>query len=236
MPSLPTPCPGRCNAAWRRAEELGQTHNIEPVPGEPAHCWACYSSAHNQLAQLPGLFVSIYLEGLHGTLAKTVGTIGRVGLQAPPWPGQQARLFADGLSDNMLILANDVREQMEELVENPSPDLASAQGSIATLRKHFRWLLSEHPCASESHGGRSGNPAWQIFTWHRSAEVFCKQDEQRPTQRLAPCPRCKSPWLRSLNGVVECGDPDCRNVMSNDEYAAHVELLVGAAKFAGLAA
>lgn len=233
---MPTPCPGRCNSAWRRAEELGQQHTLEPVPGEPVHCWACYAGAHTQLHQLPALFDAIYLEGEEGTLAKLVGTIGRVGLQAPPWPGQHARLFADGLGEGILILANDVREHMDEPWMNPGTGTATINRAIGTLIRHLRWLLAEHPCATDSHGGRSGNPAWQIHSWHRSAEVFCKQDEQRPIDRIAACPRCRDPWMRSRNGVVECTNMDCQNVMFNDEYAVHVQRLHDAAKFAGIAA
>jgi hypothetical protein len=236
MPNTSAPCPGRCNAPWRRAEEIGEPHHIEPVPGEPVHCWACFAGAYTQLQQLPTLFESIYLEGLDGTVAKLVGTIGRVGLQAPPWPGQHARLFADGLSEGILTLANDVREHMDEPVENPTTDNTSTNRALATLTRHLRWLLAEHPCATESHGARSGNPAWQIYTWHRSAEAFCKQDEQRPEKRIAACPRCRDPWMQSMNGAVQCTNPDCKNVMMNEEYAAHVDLLVGAARFAGIAA
>lgn len=233
---MPSPCPGKCNAAWRRAEELGRTHSLQPVPGEPVHCWACYASAHTQLQQMPALFKAIYLEGEDGTVVKLVGTIGRVGLQAPPWPGQAARLFADGLGEGILILANDVREQLDEPVENPDTGSAAINRSLGTLIRHLRWLLAEHPCATDSHGGRSGNPAWQIYSWHHSAEVFCKQDEQRPADRIAPCPRCRDPWMRSRNGVVECTNMDCQKVMTNDEYGYYVERLVGAAKFAGIAA
>lgn len=234
--TLTLPCPGRCNAPWRRAEELGRDHQLQAVPGEPVHCWACYATALTQLQQLPTLFDAIYLEGLDGTVAKLVGTIGRVGLQAPPWPGQQARLFADGLSEGILILANDVREHMDEPVEDGTTTSASTDRAITTLKKHLRWLLTEHPCATESHGGRSGNPAWQIHGWHRSAEVFCKQDEQKPVDRIAACPRCRDPWMRSRNGVVECTAPDCENVLSNDEYASYVQRLHDAAKYAGIAA
>ena len=236
MPAPSTPCPGRCNNTWRRAEEIGEPHTLQPIPGEPVHCWACYAGAHTQLQQLPTLFDAIFLEGEDGTVAKLVGTIGRVGLQAPPWPGQHARLFADGLSEGILILANDVREHMDEPVEAATTDSTSTNRAIATLTRHLRWLLAEHPCATESHGGRSGNPAWQIYTWHRSAEAFCKQDEQRDPPRMVACPKCRDPWMRSRNGVVECTYPACRNVMSNEEYAAHVDRLTGAAKFAGLAA
>ena len=232
---MPSPCPGSCNAAWRRAEEIGDPHHLQPIPGEPVHCWACYSTAHAQLHQLPALFVSIYLEALHGTRTKTTGTIGRVGMN-PAWPGQSAKLFADGLIDSMLILANDTREQRDERVENRGNDTITVQRCVATLTKHLGWLLTEHPCATDSHDARSGNPAWQIRGWHHSAEAFCKQDEQRAPRRMVACPRCRDPWMRSRNGVVECTNPGCRRVMSNDEYAAHVERLVDAAKFAGLAA
>lgn len=231
-----TPCPGRCNAAWRRAEELGEPHTIQPIPGEPVHCWECYATAHTQLAQLPAFFVHIYLEALHGTPTKTVGTIGRASGLHPAWPGQRARLFADGLIDSMLVLANDTREQLGEYVENRGPDRITVERSLATLTRHLRWLLAEHPCATDSHGGRSGNPAWQIGSWFRSAEAFCSQDEQRPRRRLAACRRCRGPWLASRNGVIECGDPDCKAVMTNDEYASYVERLTEAAKFANLAA
>lgn len=234
MPALP--CPGRCNAAWRRAEELGQPHNIQPVHGEPVHCWACYATAHTQLQQLPQLFAAIFLEGTDGTVAKLVGTIGRIGLQAPPWPGQHARLFADSLSEGILTLANDVREHMDEPVENGTTDSTSTNRAIATLATHLRWLLTDHPCATESHDGRSGNPAWEIHRWHRAAEVFCKQHEQHPEKRMAPCPRCKSPWLASMNGLVECRDPDCRSVMTPDEYATYVGALVEVGKLIEAAA
>lgn len=229
-------CPGPCNNAWRRAEDIGEPHALQPTPGEPVHCWTCYCAARNQLGELPELFEAIYLEGLDGTVTKLTGTIGRVALHAPPWPGQHARLFADSLAEGILILANDVRELLDEPVEDGDTTGASTGRAIATLIRHLRWLLAEHPCARESHGGGSGNPAWQIHTFHRSAQVFCKQDEQRPQKRLAACPWCRDPWMRSRDGIVECTRPGCRRVMSNDEYAVHVQRLHDAAKFAGIAA
>jgi hypothetical protein len=230
-----TPCPGQCNNAWRRAEELGEPHTLQPVHGEPVHCWPCYSTAHTQLGQFPALFVSVYIEALHGTATKQTGTIGRSGLRAP-WPGQHARLLTDRLLDSLHTLANDTREHVGEYRENLGPERITMTRDIATLTKHLRWLLTDHPCATETHGGMSGNPAWEIRTWHRAAEVFCRQDEQRVEKRLAPCRRCNGPWLASVNGVVECRDPACKLVMTNDEYATYVERLVGVARYIEAAA
>jgi hypothetical protein len=233
---VPAPCPGPCNNAWRKAEQLlaadGIPHDVPVTWGQPVHCQGCINRTCTQLLDLPELVVAIRLEALCGTAPKTTGTIGRAGAAA--WPGQAARLLTDHIVGGLLDLEDDVRD-LRQLRHRPGrgSEGRSATGAVRFLSLRLEWILAKHPLAEELHERQSGNPASQIHGWHRAAQRFTKQDEQRDTKRLAPCPRCHGPYLvesRDLRLVddqpyIECRDPDCRRIMTGAEYDRYVKEL-----------
>ncbi|MCW7941672.1 hypothetical protein AAW14_06410 [Streptomyces hygroscopicus] len=244
---MPAPCPGPCNNAWRRAEttreQTGTEHHIQPSWGQPAQCWGCVDRTRQQLAELPELLTAIHLEALYGTTAKLTGTIGRAGTVS--WPGQPARLLIDRIVGEMTELQTDILKLRNIWSSDFEPGPITSEGRhitglVRTLDAHWDWAMQNHPAADESYDRENANPGGQVAGWYHAALRFTKQDEQRDVQRLAPCPRCEGPYLvesRDLRLVgdrpyIECKDPDCRRVMTGDEYDAYVKTLTGQVKAA----
>lgn len=240
--TTPSPCPGPCNTAWRKAEEAlaecGTEHHLQPSWGQPTQCYACVDRTRAELAELPELLIDVQLEAVHGTRTKTAGTIGRI--TAPPWPGQASRLLLDRIVGEMAELQADILIHRGIWGEDRQPAKPSGpnerkliKGIVTQLNAHWDWAMQNHPAASEPHQRDNANPGGQVSGWYRTARRFTKQDEQRDVRRLAPCPRCHGPYLvesRELRLIhdepyIECRDPDCRRVMTRPEYDTYVKAL-----------
>jgi hypothetical protein len=243
MTTTPTPCPGPCNNAWRRAEkafaETGTEHAITPVMGEPAHCGTCVDRTRERLAELPPLLADVRREGAFGTRTKTTGTIGRASVAS--WPGQASRLLVDRIVGEMAELQADIlkargiwNEDRQPARSTAANETAHIRAIVGSLMAHCDWAMQHHPAAWEPWGRDNANPGGQIAGWHRAGLVFTKQDEQREVRRLAPCPRCRGPWLVESRDLgldkndqvyIECRDPDCQRVMTRSEYNSYVKEL-----------
>ncbi|MFZ3592308.1 hypothetical protein [Streptomyces sp. BH104] len=237
------PCPGPCNNAWRRAEavlaETGAQHHITPAWGQPVQCYGCFEAARRQLGELPELLTQIQLEAVYGTRPQNTATIGSRPNDAPAWPGQAARLLIDRLLGEMEELVADVLTQRRIWQADFEPDYIGIRegrrvdSACSTLAGHLDWMMQQHPAATEPHEGDNANPAGQIRHWHATAQRFTKQHPQRDVRKMAPCPRCKGPYLaesRDLRLVddrpyIECRDPDCRRIMTSAEYDTYVKAL-----------
>lgn len=243
MPTLPQICPGTCNNAYRRAEEalatLGVEHHLTPSWGSPVQCEECVERTRKQLQELPALLTDALNEALEGTAPKLTGTIGRVGL-TPAWPGQASRLLVDRIVSEMAELHADVlklrglwQEDREPLPSVAANERRHIAGITRVLAAHWGWAMQHHPAASEPHTRGNANPAAQASSWYRTVLHFTKQDDQRETRRLAPCPRCRGPWLvesrdmRLVDGepYIACQDPDCQRVMTKSEYDDYVKAM-----------
>jgi hypothetical protein len=219
VPAL-TVCPSRHNDAWRRAEDAGQPHDLQPVYGSPTHCLGCQGRAYHQLTELPELLAAVWLEAVHGTTPKTVGTMGRRGLH-PAWPGQASRLMTDRIVGGLVELEDDIREQ-RQLHHRPSrgSEGQTASGAVTFLLVHLEWALAEHPAAAEPYDRDSANPGSQIHHWHKAAMRFTRRDA-RIEQRNAPCKRCgwRSLFFADGEDYVECRNVECGALMTEAEYA-----------------
>ena len=238
----PAACPGPCNNAWRRAEtaleEHGTEHHIKPSWGNPVQCQGCVEATRAQLLELPALLGAVLDEAIDGTPTKLAGTIGRISIVT--WPGEACRLFVDRIVEGMTVLQADIltlrgvwgpeQEPLPTIAPNEPRHLA---GITRSLTAHWDWAMQNHPAADELWGRDNANPGSQVAGWHRTLQRFTKQDEQRETKRLAPCPRCHGPYLvesRELRLVddqpyIECRDPDCRRIMTSAEYDRYVKEL-----------
>lgn len=231
---MPTPCPGNCNNAWRRAEialiDTGAEHNIPAAWGQPVHCDRCTGRARTQLAELPELVAAISLEALNGTPAKTTGTIGRATVAT--WPGQASRLLTDHIVGGVLDLEDDIRE-LRRLRHRPGRGIEGRDvtGAVRFLSTHLSWALVEHPLAEEVHDRLSGNPAAQIQGWHRAAERFTRRDP-RLEHRRVPCPRCELLTLFREDGddYIGCRNIACELLLTPAEFDEHTEKLADAYK------
>lgn len=238
-----TVCPGPCNNAWRRAEavlaDTGTEHHITPSWGQPMQCVGCVGRARQQLAELPELLAAIQLEALHGSRPQSTATIHSRPNDTPAWPGQAARLLIDTLLGEIEELAADVLTQRGIWHVDFEPDHVGIRegrritDACHTLTAHLDWMMQQHPAAAEPHDSGNANPGGQIRHWHAVAQRFTRQHPQHEVRKLAPCPRCKGPWLaesRDLRLVddrpyIECRDPDCRRIMTGAEYDTYVKAL-----------
>ncbi|MET9150052.1 hypothetical protein ABZX82_02035 [Streptomyces griseoflavus] len=243
----PKPCPGPCNNAWRRAETLlasnGGEHHITPTWGNPTQCDGCVGRARQQLAELPELLTAVQTEALYGTRPQNTATIHSRPNDTPAWPGQAARLLLDTLLGEIEELAGDVLHQKRIWRDDQQPDRTSMREghrithACGTLAAHLDWMMQHHPAAGEPHDRGNANPGGQIRHWHGAAQRFTKAHPQYDVRKMAPCPRCKGPYLaesRDLRLVddrpyIECRDPDCRRIMTGAEYDVYVKALAAVA-------
>ncbi|MDT0608860.1 hypothetical protein [Streptomyces lancefieldiae] len=237
------PCPGPCNNAWRRAEtvriDTGTEHHINPAWGQPIQCDACTERARQQLAELPELLTAVHLEALYGTRPQNTATIHSRPNDTPAWPGQAARLLIDTLLGEIEELATDVLALRGIWKHDNQPDHDGIReghritSACRILTAQLDWMMQHHPAAGEPHEQGNANPAGQIRHWHAAVQRFTKQHPQRDVRKMAPCPRCKGPYLaesRDLRLVddrpyIECRDPDCRRIMTGAEYDTYVKAL-----------
>lgn len=230
----PTPCPGGCNNAWRKAETqlaaVGTEHDVPVTWGQPVHCLRCATRAHSQLAELPELVVAVGLEAVYGTVAKTTGTIGRT--STPAWPGQASRILIDHIVGGLLELEDDIRE-LRRFRHRPGrgTEGGDVTGAVRFLTAQLTWALAEHPLAAEVHDRLSGNPAAQIHGWHRAALRFTRRDVRLEHHRI-PCPRCELLTLFRADGddYIECRNINCQTLLTPAEYLEHAKNLADAYK------
>lgn len=233
---MPTPCPGRCNAAYRRAEQdrttLGTLHDLSPRHGQPLHCEPCAVRARQQLAELPELVAAIWLEATHGSRGPKVGTIGRSAATVASWPGQASRLLTDLIVGGMLELEDDIRE-LRRLRIRPGRGIEGhdVTGAVRFLGAHLDWALASHPAASEIHDRDSANPASQIGGWHRAAQRFTARDARLEHHRV-PCPRCEMLTLFRADGddYIECRNVACQLLLTPGEFHEHTRALASGYK------
>jgi hypothetical protein len=228
--STPTPCPGRCNRAWRTAEAErathGTSHDLTPTWGDPVHCARCAGQARNQLAELPELLAAIWIEATHGTpKGMHTGTIGRAATH-PAWPGQAPRLLTDHIAGGIAELEDDIRA-LRRLSGRPDRRREGVviTSAVAFLLAHLDWALTNHPLAVEPHDRLSGNPAAQIGAWHRAAQRFTARDTRLDHHRV-PCPRCELLTLFRADGddYVECRNGACGLLLTTAELHSHIKV------------
>ncbi|MFE3577860.1 hypothetical protein [Streptomyces vinaceus] len=235
-----TPCPGSCNNAWRRAEtvreETGTEHHLTPAWGRPVQCDGCTERARQQLTELPELIAGIHLEALHATRSAGIA-VGSRSSDTPAWPGQASRLLTELLLSEMEELVADILVRRGIWHEGAEPEpIGITEGvrftaALRSLSGHLDWMMQFHPAAVEPHDRGNANPAAQIRGWYGAAQRFTKAHQQYDVRKLAPCPRCKGPYLaesRDLRLVddrpyIECRDPDCQRILTSAEYDNYVK-------------
>lgn len=223
---MPVTCPGAHNNAWRRAEDAGTPHDLQPTWGQPLHCDRCLTRARTQLGELPELVAAVALEATYRSRGPKIGIIGR-SAQLPPWPGEASRMLTDLIVGGLTELEDDVRA-LRRL--NPRPARAgeggTLTGAVRFLTTHLDWVLTHHPLAEEPHARLSGNPAALVGTWHRAAQQFTGRDERLEHHRV-PCPRCELLTLFRADGedYIACRNPACELLLTPVELAEHCRVL-----------
>ena len=236
----PTPCPGPCNNAWRKAETLrendGTEHHLTPAWGQPVQCDPCVERTRSQIQELPELLDAALIEALEGTPGKNVGTIGRISVIT--WPGQASRLLVDRIVGEMAELQADILIQRGIWAPDirPQPGTAANEpdhirGIVNSLWAHWDWAMQHHPAATEPHASGNANPGGQASSWHRTVQLFTRRDNPR-LQLNAPCPHCHLKSLSHTNGetFIACRNPECELLLSREEYDRHAKEVTDAVR------
>lgn len=234
-PSNPgTACPGRCNTAWRAAEnrlaESGTPHTLAARPGFPIWCPPCNTSIRGALGDMPELAVRLHLEVESGISATNDERVS--GSRERALHQHQGAAFA--LEDIAGVL-----EDWEDAVRdqrNLAPRSTATAGQPKTvelavrfLGRHLAWLLADHPDreASEEFG-------LEVLALHRKAQAMTRTGDVRPERcHGVSCPNCDLfalEWEVDKDTGVATGDVRCRVckpefVMTRDEYDRWVRML-----------
>jgi hypothetical protein len=221
MHTAPTPCPGRCNHAWRRAEQdrenLGALHELSPRWGDPLWCDRCTQQFREDVADFPRLAVEIFQQALSGTATPSLKT-SKTRPAVYTWPGQQSRLLADEIRDALTSLEDDVRQLCgltpRQLAGREGPTIASAARFIDA---HTEWIVTHHPIADDP---EDAPPAY-LMRLHARAVRFVGDGKPRPDHKFTPCPGCGWATLFQQEGgdYIEC--TTCGRLLTANEYRDH---------------
>lgn len=234
------PCPGRCNANWRKADEAykealalydpldpGQERpappEIYPEPGMPYWCGRCTSTIRQYLDDLDyaACIMTASADGLRGGSGEQqVG-----GSREAPTPSSAGDDMEELLS--MLTAWEDSFRSIKGWKPRPRRDfLASAITTTAGwLMGHLDDILV---C------GDIAEPfGHEVMLWHREITGKGKEGVRRLRKPMR-CPSCRLLTLVWTEGekYVHCANPPCGRMMTLPEYEAEVTLRAGAARAA----
>lgn len=222
------PCPGSCNARWRRAEEhqakAGEPHDVLPRAGEPVWCVRCTGDIRTALGDMPELAARLQLEIENGTDG---GGEHVSGSKERPLHQRQipARLIEE-ICHSLTEWETNVREFRHLSARRLRRSQGTAiSDSTRFLRAHFEWLMESHdPAATEAFGQ-------EILSLFRRAQRVTKTDDPRPVACAGvPCRNCDMVALEkelhtdgSETGYIRCRY--CPNLLNADEYERWTKML-----------
>jgi hypothetical protein len=250
------PCVGRCNAAWRAAEQRkadkGTEHALKPRPGYPIWCPPCATSIRGALGDMPELAVRLHVEISVGTSATALNDdLNVTGSRERALHEHEAIVFA--LEEAAMFLADWESTVRAGRALTPSaglPNLRTLAKDVETssrfLQRHLTWLLDVHPDTAPEGEERLASEGFglDLLALHRKAQAMTKTGEVRPEACDGVfCPNCD---LRALEWEVDpdtgaaTGDVRCRVcrprfVMTPEEYYQWTRMEEHEARKRGLA-
>lgn len=229
----PLPCPGSCNAVWRRAtatyrvayrnwlfQDLAtrgdppEDVHIRPIMGEPVHCSACVVIVRRALEEIGDS---------SGVLAAMIDGF----RPAPSGPGAkgggawQSPSHAVDALDELLSALMQVEDSWRARSRHPRRPRRrrgadSRQKSLAYLLVYLDDILS-HP----------ESPAFSraAIAWRNRLRAMTHTEVS--AARQGTCPRCRFSGTLYSNGdgVIRCKNNKCGRIMREDEY---IDLVVNA--------
>lgn len=194
-PEQPDPCPGRCNSAYRAAEQRrtdkGVEHDLEPWPGEPVWCPPCATAIRGALADWPALARALQDEIDAGATAALTECVS--GSKNRPIHDHEAEsLLLDEFSEWVGSWEDTIRAQRAlnprdttDLHRNPLRIITAA---AAVLPAHLDWHLSQRP---EEEWDLARDFGLDLLAYHRRAQALTATAEPEPERIIGvPCPRC----------------------------------------------
>jgi len=240
-PQLP-PCPGRCNARWRRAERVSAEevnaaereqrpadvdvveHRLLPRPGDPVWCEDDAARVVAAVGRLPELVVEVLAREDGRLNAGRSDADGRQSSGAAPASPSPAHDVADSVIRWARMEAEQLLEQVRgwhgdaSRVAAAAPTHEDLATSVAAL-VHFsaRWL------GDTEHGEEAGGVA---LRWETDLERTTGQDllvHRLPVR----CPSCQARALTRQDGTDQV---DCARCGWRKPYADYVALVADAAE------
>jgi len=235
-------CPGRCNAAYRAAEQRridkGKEHTLTPRPGQPVWCPPCVTATRGALSDLPELAVLLHMQTLRATAADSEFVSGS--RERPLHENETYALAIDELATFLGDWEDTVREQraLAALRHYTDNHFVTIDNAARFLRAHLDWLLARHPEREASEGF-----GLELLALHRRAQGMTKSGDVRPERcDGVQCPNCD---LRALEWEVDTegrgtGNVRCRVcrpkfVMTPEQYRQWTKMLDHDARAQGLA-
>jgi DNA-directed RNA polymerase subunit RPC12/RpoP len=201
--TVPIPCAGRCNSAWRAAERRYETtgidHDLEPRDGQPVWCPPCTTAIRSALADMPALAAALREEiesGVSAAMAEFVsGSKNR-----PVHDHEAASFLLDEFTEWVGEWEDTVRK---ELGLNPRRltinRLIAVAGAAEVLLSHLDWHLGGRCAAGWDH---LHTPDWtgadvatdfglDMLRYHRRAQCLTASQDPEPVRIVGvECPNC----------------------------------------------
>ena len=236
------PCPGPCNARYRRQQEALEAYaaqveawqenpvgsppaepevgELHPWAGDPVLCPRCQSQARMELAELSDL--GAILDAENSGLRHGPGSDRVSGSRHAPSPSPAA--------DDLDELCHALRGWQS--VAMGEGDIPPRTGFLMTeLDTLTKRLSSIYFTRLVANADVAGDFAREIRQWHRRLTGQAKAGTG-VHQKAVPCPRCGRYSLSWRDGDrhVACRNPDCARMLSLEEYDAYEEAYRGGAR------
>jgi hypothetical protein len=216
-------CPGLCNAQWRTAEAAKVPHDFVARQGSPIWCEPCSRSIETALRALPQDVALLRVESENGTAPQRERVSGTK--PRPIHPRESFTFLAEDIYLTVTGWEDDVREQRRFSPRKARGTQArQTQDAVRFLLSHVHWLMQDHPSTEAVvEFGR------EVTLLHRRVQKAIKDDDL-PLQRCegVRCPKCMMKTLvreqhydKSLTGYILC--QGCENLMTKEQYEAHVK-------------
>lgn len=236
MNNVPTPsaCPGRCNSAWRLAEnryyETGIDHNFEPAEGRPVWCPPCTTAIRAALAEFPDLANRLREEIESGVSAAMTEHVS--GSKNRPVHDHEAESFLlDEIAEWITSWEGSVRVQLGlNKHRQRANSYAAIHGAVELLLPHLDWHLNGRAEPKYDHLHMPDWTAAQVATdfgldalqYHRRAKALTGTQDAEPVRVIGvPCPICDQ---KVLEHEVEA-EPGRRQRVTKFIYGADGDVL-----------
>lgn len=189
------PCPGKCNAAWRAAEERvrlhGGEHDLEAEPGSPVWCPPCQTEIRGAIEDWPDLAGRLHDEiesGVKTRIGEYVSGSKTRPIHEHEAPSLLLDEMAEWLPEWAVTIARH-RRLPERASRRPGANpAAEITGACQFLLIHLAWHLGERPADERELAEDFGR---ELLAATRRARRLTGTQDAEPIRVIGvPCPHC----------------------------------------------